>query len=245
MDDKDDVAFKTALATFTALRSEILARISGQARAAAGAVALVTGFIGVLAAVRVEKESSLIVTLLAGNADSLEAFAVLCAGFVLGIELLLSFWAYQLFQIFRLSLLLMRLDDRLKERFSVVQEESLIGWEREGRGMKDVNIDPRQTAVALSVRIVSYAQPLIFFSLGTLGLIGMLLGASQWNGVLFVLIFMALVVGLLGNGAIMFSLHKWMCGGYRPDWALGVKSAPDSVDSCTSNLERKREEQQL
>lgn len=229
MDESAKTAIKEAVfAEYAAMRMEIRDRVVGQGRVAAGGVALVGGFIGVLAAVRVEANASLVATLLAHDKPaSLHVFAFLCAGFVLGIELLLGFWTYQLFAMFRICGYVKQLETHLKNTFSIPAESFVLSWDRYSAGMADVHVPNEPWLVRRSLQVVSYVQPLSFFVLGGLGLLGVAAGAWANKGAL-IAVFAALLVGLICIGLVMLGLHKWAGGaGYRPHAGMGGRPTGD------------------
>ena len=196
MEDDAKAALKDGiLAEYGAMRIEIRERIAGQGRVAAGSVALIGGFIGILATVKIEGGASLIAAVLAADTgESLHVFGVLCAGFVLGMELLLSFWAYQLFLMFRICGYLKKLESQLKAQFQIPDSLLLLSWESYAASMADISVPNNQMLVRRSLQAVSYIQPLSFFALSGLGL-------------------------------IMLGLHKWVSGtGYTPHAGMGDSS---------------------
>ena len=233
MDDTKTALKDGILAEYGAMRTEVRDRVAGQGRVAAGAVALVGGFIGVVATVKVDADASLVAKLLEGdNAASLRVFSVLCAGFVLGIELLLSFWAYQLFAMFRMCVYVKRLEAQFKTSFDIPMNSLVLSWDRCTAGMVDVQVPKEQRLVRRSLQLVSYAQPLSFFVLAGLGLLGLAAGAWETKGAL-IAIFVALAVGLICIGLVMLGLHKWAGGtGYTPH--AGMRESPAGRSPVTA-----------
>ena len=167
-----------------------------------------------------------------GNTEALHVFSVLCAGFVLGIELLLTFWAYQVFAVFRICGYVRRLEKQFKTSFGIHADSLVLSWDRCTAGMVDIQVPNGQRLVRRSLQAVSYAQPVSFFVLGGLGLLGLAAGAWETKGAL-IAVFVALALGLICIGLVMHGLHKWASGeGYTPH--AGMRASPAMEDRTTA-----------
>src|SRR5262245_42408635 len=88
----------TILAEFAAARAELNQRIQSQGNILGWTIGLMGSFIGALVSLKPKGDSTLIFELLNSPSPNVEGlFSILCTGFVLGNELLITFWLYQLY----------------------------------------------------------------------------------------------------------------------------------------------------
>jgi|SRR3972149_8948530 len=210
MDKTEEDVIKTAMLTeYTEMRAEILARIRGQGQSAAGAVALISGFIGVLSTIKLKGDVSIIYTLTKGDAEAIIVFALLCSGLVIGITILTLYWAYQVFMIFRIHSFLIELSAKYRDLIGE-KENFILEWDRYSHGGNDLNLKNQNWIMRNSLQLIQKVQPLVFLITGILGLAGIYWGVLIDGGVFYV-IFSLLAIGFVGTWIILLGVNVNTC----------------------------------
>ncbi len=219
--DARQVALDLAKAEYDALRQEILKRIGGQGAAFAATVALVGAFVGVLIQFKIKSgdvEAPLLTLILEGVAEdgAIGAFAVIAGGFTLGVELLLSFWAYQLHMMFRITHDLTQLIKDLRSEFKLPESVRVFEWTAKTERTTEL-WESRSSLASFGIRSGLLLQPFMLFGLTALGLIlmGLALPACLQSETLSTLTklaittaFVLLAIGLAFIAFAMIAAHE-------------------------------------
>lgn len=163
------------LSEYESIRSEIVLRIQSQNGTLGWLVALSGSFIAALVAVRFgDSEASILASLHKEiSASLLMVLAVLFLSYAIGVELLLSFWIYQLFQIFHLHRMTHNIECRYKSYLEIDSGNyDLFQWDEENflHGTKGQNVFA--IPVSLIVRITQRLQPLTLYLLAVISIAG-------------------------------------------------------------------------
>jgi hypothetical protein len=226
-DEGKEYVKETTLAQYAALQGEIVQRLGSQSTVLGWLIGLTGAMIGVLTTVEIPGLTQpLAVAAVSGtDRNALIAVAVLAAAFTLGVELLISYWIYQLFQMFRISRYISKMETRLREYLDMPPEMVLFGWSDESRGLEDAKLSPKErlsTPVKVALALSSVSQPASLYLMGALGLgvllttiIAMFMVASPPP--VAVRVGLSLLCGVLSAGMgtfvfMHFALHKWIIG---------------------------------
>lgn len=183
--------------------------------------------VGVLTTVEIPGQTQplVVAALLNPDRNVLISITVLAGAYVFAVELLVSYWIYQLFQMFRIARYLIKMESRLRTYLGIPQSIVLFGWSDESRGLADAELNateklakPMKVALALS----SVSQPASLYLAAMIGLVifftsfvAMLrLPTSPSRLVIISLGILGLF--LLTSLSIFvfmhFELHKWIIG---------------------------------
>ena len=97
-------------------------------------------------------------------------FAVLAGGFTLGVELLMTFWAYQLHMAFRLHHYIGEQTKTLRKQFMVPDDVPMFDWTASPRKTQEL-WDSCERHVAVGIRVASMLQPVMLLGLSLVGII--------------------------------------------------------------------------
>lgn len=178
--NQDELIKELTVVEYQALREEILKRVGGQGVAFAATVALVGAFVGVLFEFKSSESQSLLVSVLSKNAEPevIGTFAVLAGGFTLGVELLMTFWAYQLHMAFRLHHYIGEQTKRLRKQFMVPDDVPMFDWTASPRRIQEL-WDGCERHLEVGIRVASMLQPLMLLGLSLFGIILMACALPQ------------------------------------------------------------------
>jgi uncharacterized membrane protein YdbT with pleckstrin-like domain len=143
MSDNNDYIKEAYIAEYNSLRNEALQRVGQQGTVLAWLLGLTGGFLGVALTLEVPDvgKSILIAAWFYPTISSLFAASILCLSYVITVELLIAFWIYQLFHMFRVSRYINRLSERYKSILDIESNIRIFGWDsEETRGFADANI---------------------------------------------------------------------------------------------------------
>lgn len=218
---------ETTLAQFSALQAEIAQREGSQSTVLGWLIGLTGAVVGVLTTVEIPGLSQplAVAAILGNDKNAIVSVAVLAGAFTLGVELLISYWIYQLFQIFRVSRYLIKMESRLRKYLDLPPGTVLFGWSDESRGLEDAQLKPKEklsrpVKVALALSSVSQPASLYLmsaFGLGVLLIVIVAMFRVPSPPTLAVrmglsLLFGALCAGLVTFVFMHFALHKWTIG---------------------------------
>ncbi len=226
MSEKDPIK-DSILTEYSSMREEILERIRGQGRVAAGTVALIGGFIGVLSTIKIKDESLIYTLVHSSSPEAASVFGFLCSGFVLGLELLLLFWFYQLFMMFRIQRYLKLLTSNFQQIFTFSQYKYLYGWDNYSSGGRDLDLTNDPFLARWSVRAISFVQPLGIYVVAFLGLLGIAYGAYKSSSYLYLMLIIFFLIWV-SIPLIGFGIHKWAGGAYLPSSSVAKESIKDT-----------------
>lgn len=231
------------IAEYAALRAEIVQRIRSQNVVLGWVVALVGATIGVLLkSYGGGADPPLLKLLTNPDISSIGFLAVLSAGFATGVEILMTYWVYQLFMAFRISNYLPRLQSRLEDLLDSPEALRLLSWDSDSRGLSDVMLKNGQQhppLVRFSLKISAWTQPMSMFILAGISLVVM--GFSLWSiffkipvfpfktKVSLCVVFFLLMISLIIIGLLFIGLHKWILGWTGLPHAALHKKAPHQV----------------
>ena len=208
----------------SALRSEVLQRITTQVAATRASLVLTGGFVGLVLPQRIfGLDASILLAIVTGaRTESLDVLFVLFCGYVLGLELIASHAIYQLYMMFCISNYLTTLGARLKQVVQSPDNIPFFEWE-EPRSFADASRLPNTKhpkGVKFALRVGALLQPLSFHGLILAGLTALLfilrtVWAKQlYPGVqlAFTLTLVCLAGGWLLLLAVHWGLRKWQIG---------------------------------
>ena len=170
------------IAEYSALRAEICERVNAQQKTViAWLLVLTGGLIGILLKVNIPRMDTTLVSAFSQNKitpNFMMFISALMIGYVLAVELLLAYSLYQLHMVFRLSDFILRLDTRIKDVLNFDKNYPLFAWDRESRGMADIDLsgvdNKAKAKVKLSLKIVSWLELLTPFTMAFTGLLALL-----------------------------------------------------------------------
>ncbi len=227
---------ETTLTTYSALQATVVQHLSAQGTVLGWLIGLTGAVVGVLTTVDIPGLSQpLAVAAISGtDKNALVAVAILAATFALGVELLISYWIYQLFQIFRISRYLIKMESRLRAYLDIPPDTVLFGWNDESRGLVDAYLNPDEKLtrpVKAALMLSSVSQPVTLYLMAALGLVILLaaiiaifrLALPSAIAILIPLgtLFLGLSVGLGVLVFMHFAMHKWTIGNSSSPW-VGV-----------------------
>ncbi len=132
------------IAEYTALRTEICQRVSRKEKTVISWLLVLTGgLIGVFLKVNIPGTDTTLISALINNQISSIALmfsVVIIIGYILAVELLISYSHYQLYMAFQLSNYIITLDRRIKDVLSFNKDYPLFGWDKESRGGAEINL---------------------------------------------------------------------------------------------------------
>jgi hypothetical protein len=166
------------LAEYSALRSEIEARMSAQGTTLGWILALVGGFVGALLTLQSASSGSLLASLIhKPAAPDVALFAVLAAGYTIGVDLLITYWLFQSFMVFRISRYIVQLGEQLHDLLDPASPLRLFAWEQPSRPPSDFipTASPvGRFSMRLAFRLCTYMQPATILGLSLFGAIATL-----------------------------------------------------------------------
>lgn len=164
------------LAEYTTLRSEIQIRIGTQKQIINWLLTLTLTTIGAFLTLKVSGDDTLLLKLIQQPlaVKAVVASGIICGVFTLGVEVLLSFWVYQLYMVHRMSDYIMCVGQVLGDMIGLSNRELIFGWERVGCVL-DVGIFkelPRRNKSAQKIiNAAGYIQPVFPYALVAVGLV--------------------------------------------------------------------------
>ncbi len=226
MNSNSDVRqyIKDAILTeYTSLTEAAIRRVSAQSSVIGWLIGLTGTLIGLLIAFSPPGMNYpiLLSLIYKPSVEALIILAFLCAGYVIAVELLISYWIYQLFHMFRVAHYIIHLEERYKEYLKINSKIKLLNWESYTKGFEDVraSFSNYSLPVKLILEISKYLQPLSLYIMALLGIIGLItsivMGITlEINISINMLIFLIsisflLVISLPFLAIVHFSLYKW------------------------------------
>ena len=172
----------------------------------------------------------------------LTAVAAIAATYVLAVELLISYWIYQLFHIFRIGRYVMKMENRLRDYLGCPEHVVLFGWGTHSKGLEDARTEPEETLslpVKFALAIGSLLQPLSLYAMAALGLLGFVLAiVANVNlnakpplsvSLGLSVLWLVLLTGLVTLVFVHLALHKWIIGeSYLPFHGVFKKPKRDN-----------------
>lgn len=224
MGKEHDSNVKDALiAEYSAIRDEIVLRIKQKNAVIGWLIGLTGTFVAAMVALKVgESEVPLLVSILRNvSSETISVATLLLITYAFSIELLLSYWIYQLFQTFHLHRMTSDIERRYAEYLRTPSNVQLFQWDERDRmsGLEKIG-SIRRANVRFSLGIVDKIQPLILYGLLTLtiGGVGAVLAIDHfvWEVLprsitIGFLIFASLqIAGMVLMILIHFALHTWV-----------------------------------
>lgn len=219
----------TILATYNNLSNEIISRLNSQRITINWMIILIGIFAGTFTSIKLpDLETSLLLNLISKpSVDSLILFLVLIGIFSFATELLISFWIYQLFQIFRIDNHINRIERKLNTYLKFNKKITLFGWGDESKGLKDVDSinELMSFPVKIGLAMASLLQPFFLYATSLLGiltffitLITIIVSYSKsffsniFLSVFIISLSFVLIFGFIALLYVHFILHKWKIG---------------------------------
>ena len=220
------------IAEYSRLGMEIRERSNTQQKTVISWLLVLTGgLIGIFLQVDIPGMNMTIVSAFSQNKitpDFMMFLSALMIGYVLAVELLIAYSLYQLYMAFRLSDYILRLDTRIKDILGFTKNYPLFGWDRESRGMADIDLDEvdekAKNKVKASLKIASWLELVTPFTMAFLGLLALayFTWTSHNKGYDFLTSILLGSIILFGLGLIILRfvdkyLHYWLIrtGGKR------------------------------
>ncbi len=203
------------LAEYNSLREEAIQRVRTQSTVIGWLIGITGTFVGLnIASTPLGMEKPLILNLFvchSGEATTL--FAFLCAGYTVSVELLLSFWIYQLYHMLLISDYIKNKLKKNMEEYLNIKPYNIFGWEGEDSENDIPKIQKNKNGIVLRVLkylgkvlglpkfIATKLQPVSLYILSLLGIIGLVISSVKscnkyviiatilltiWGGCLFI-----------------------------------------------------------
>lgn len=226
------------LAEYAAVRSEILLCIEAQKQVLGWMIPLVVAYVGSLVTLEDATGKKLLARMLAQEAteDTFLLVSVLTGAFILGHELLFSYWIYMLHKIFRLGNYVRRLSHAYASSLSVDARNLVFGWDLLSPGLHDIDWHRSlPKGVKTAVHAAAWMQPITLISFILFGLLTMgfalggcgvyrapLTGTQPTKNLLLLLMFACLLLVFSGQVVISLCLKTWRNSIQAEDrWDLG------------------------
>ena len=227
--NQSDSILSAILAAYSCIREEMNSRVGTQSTVLGWLLTLTGAFVGAFLTMNApgSQESLLISGLYDPTSKAYAVVGLLCIGYTVAVELLIAFWIYQLFHIFRYAKEIVRMDKALRTTLGLKDTDNLLDWSIDlppvdGSLAKQPDIVPR--SVHLSLRITACLQPISLYVLSTIGLsvltmfsIAAIRKMGCSDGIrlpilCFATIAVALTATLCALAFMHFALVKWVAG---------------------------------